>query len=72
LKESSTTTTGYGTEKTGDTQWIGHVLKRLHLIDEAHRKRQMDGVAYAVHPLEVIICMSAASLNGLYGTRNGD
>jgi hypothetical protein len=32
----------------GDAQWIGHILKRLHLIDEMGRKRGMDGIAYAV------------------------
>lgn len=48
---------GHGAEKMGNAQWIGHVLKRLHLIDEAHRKRQTDGIAYAVHPQEVIDMM---------------
>jgi hypothetical protein len=48
---------GHEADKLGDAQWIGHVLKRLHLIDEARRKRQTDGIAYAVHPLEVIDMM---------------
>lgn len=37
----------------GDTQWIGHILKRLHLLDETGRKRGMDGIAYAVRPDDV-------------------
>ena len=40
-------------DKTGDGQWIGHVLKRLYLIDEARRKRQTDGIVYAIAPQEV-------------------
>ena len=38
-------------EKLGDTQWIGHILKRLHLLDDARRKRGMDGMAYAFNRL---------------------
>jgi hypothetical protein len=44
-------------EKLGDTQWIGHILKRLHLLDDARRKRGMDGMAYAIQPTEVIDMM---------------
>jgi hypothetical protein len=40
-------------DKLGDAQWIGHILKRLHLLDEAGRKRGMDGIAYAVKPDDV-------------------
>ncbi|MEZ4666448.1 MAG: hypothetical protein R3E39_00775 [Anaerolineae bacterium] len=44
-------------EKLGDAQWIGHILKRLHLLDDARRKRGMDGMVYAVQPAEVIDMM---------------
>ena len=44
--------------KTGDTQWIGHILKRLHLIDESRRKRQTDGILYAVSPGDVLDMMA--------------
>lgn len=37
----------------GDAQWIGHILKRLHLLGESGRKRGMDGIAYAVKPEDV-------------------
>ena len=40
--------------KLGDAQWIGPILKRLHLLDEAGRKRGMDGIACVVNPTEVI------------------
>lgn len=33
-------------EKMGDTQWIAHILKRLHLLDEARHKREMDGITF--------------------------
>ena len=48
---------GNAADKTGDGQWIGHVLKRLYLIDEARRKRQTDGIVYAVNPGDVIDMM---------------
>ena len=48
---------GHGADKMGDAQWIGHVLKRLHLIDEARLKRQTDGIVYVVQPIEVIDMM---------------
>jgi hypothetical protein len=44
-------------EKLGDAQWIGHILKRLHLLDDARRKRAVDGMVYAVQPAEVIDMM---------------
>jgi hypothetical protein len=44
-------------EKLGDAQWIGHILKRLHLLDDARRKRGMDGMVYAVQPIEVMDMM---------------
>ncbi|MCA0454055.1 MAG: hypothetical protein LCI00_08790 [Chloroflexi bacterium] len=44
-------------EKLGDTQWIGHILKRLHLLDDTRRKRGMDGMVYAVQPTEVMDMM---------------
>jgi hypothetical protein len=33
------------------------ILKRLHLLDEAGRKRSMDGVTYAVRPGDVLDMM---------------
>lgn len=44
---------GQTTERMGDGQWIGHILKRLHIADEGRRKRANDGIAYAILPDEV-------------------
>jgi hypothetical protein len=44
---------GQPIEKMGDAQWIGHILKRLHLVDDTRRKRGMDGMTYAIQPSEV-------------------
>ncbi|MBA3869961.1 MAG: hypothetical protein H0X30_12510 [Anaerolineae bacterium] len=44
---------GQSLEQMGHTQWIGHILKRLHLLDESKRKRDTDGMVYAVDPTEV-------------------
>lgn len=53
LRDKVMTLMGDGGDKTGDGQWIGHVLKRLYIIDEARRKRQTDGIVYVISPLEV-------------------
>ena len=42
-----------GSETSGDGQWIGHILKRLHLVDEKRRKRATGGMVYAIIPGEV-------------------
>ena len=57
LRDKVMSLMGNAADKTGDGQWIGHVLKRLYLIDEARRKRQTDGIVYAIHPTEVIDMM---------------
>jgi hypothetical protein len=57
LREKVAKLIGQPIEKLGDAQWIGHILKRLHLLDEAGRKRGMDGIAYAVGPFEVLDMM---------------
>lgn len=53
LRERVARLIGQPTDKLGDAQWIGHILKRLHLLDEAGRKRSMDGIAYAVRSFDV-------------------
>ncbi|MEO8611030.1 MAG: hypothetical protein ABI690_24250, partial [Chloroflexota bacterium] len=57
LREQVAKLLGQPVEKLGDTQWIGHILKRLHLLDDARRKRGMDGMTYAVQPAEVVDMM---------------
>jgi hypothetical protein len=57
LREGVAKLLGQPVEKLGDAQWIGHILKRLHLLDDARRKRGMDGMIYAIQPAEVIDMM---------------
>ncbi len=57
LREKVARLLGQPVEKMGDSQWIGHIIKRLHLLDDAGRKRGMDGVTYAIQPLDVIDMM---------------
>ena len=54
LREHLAQILAQSSEKLGDAQWIGHILKRLHLLDDARRKRGMDGMVYAVQPVEVM------------------
>lgn len=44
---------GHPADKFGDAQWIGHMLNRLHLLDDGGRKRMADGMTYAIQPVEV-------------------
>jgi hypothetical protein len=57
LRECVAKLMGQPVEKLGDAQWIGHILKRLHLLDDARRKRSMNGMSYAVQPAEVLDMM---------------
>jgi hypothetical protein len=49
---------GQPVEQLGHAQWIAHILSRLHLLDNGRRKRQMDGVVYAIQRTSVIDMMS--------------
>lgn len=53
LREQVAKLLGQPVEKLGDAQWIGHILKRLHLVDEARRRRNVDGIAYAIYPAKI-------------------
>jgi hypothetical protein len=57
MREQVARLLGQPVEKMGDAQWIGHILKRLHLLDETGRRRSMDGVTYAVRPGDVLDMM---------------
>ena len=69
LREQVAKLMGQPVEKLGDAQWIGHILKRLHLLDEAGRKRGMDGMAYAVKSSEVIDMMRRYDVAMIHETR---
>lgn len=53
LREQVAKFLGQPLDQMGHTQWIAHILKRLHLLDESKRKRDNDGMVYAINPLEV-------------------
>ena len=69
LREKVARLIGQPVEKMGDTQWIGHILKRLHLLDEAGRKRGMDGMTYAVKSSDVIDMMRRYDVAIVYESR---
>jgi hypothetical protein len=48
---------GHSAEKLGNAQWIGHILKRLQLIDNARRKHYVGGKLYAIERHEVLDMM---------------
>jgi len=53
----------------GDTQWIGHILKWLHLLDEVGRKHSIQGITYAVKPLDVVDMMRRYDVAMIYESR---
>lgn len=57
LRERVAALLGQSIDRMGDSQWIGHILKRLHLADEGRRKRSTDGMSYAIAPEEVLDMM---------------
>jgi hypothetical protein len=69
LREQVAKLTGQSVEKMGDVQWIGHILKRLHLLEEAGRKRSMDGIVYAVRPFDVLDMMRRYDVAIIHETR---
>jgi len=60
---------GQPVEKMGDTQWIGHILKWLHLLDEVGRKHSIQGITYAVKPLDVVDMMRRYDVAMIYESR---
>jgi hypothetical protein len=58
LREQVAKLLGQPVEQLGHAQWIAHILSRLHLLDNGRRKRQMDGVVYAIQRTSVIDMMS--------------
>jgi hypothetical protein len=57
LREQVGRLLGQSAERMGDAQWIGHILKRLHLIDDGRRKRNAEGMTYAIDPQSVLDMM---------------
>jgi hypothetical protein len=69
LREKVARLLGQPVEKMGDAQWIGHILKRLHLLDDSGRKRGMDGIAYAVRAFDVLDMMRRYDVPTVYENR---
>jgi hypothetical protein len=57
LRERVARLLGQTSDRMGDGQWIGHIIKRLHLADEGRRKPANDGMAYAIQRDEVLDMM---------------
>jgi hypothetical protein len=53
LRERVAALLARSTDQLGDAQWIGHILKQLHLVDDRRRRRRADGMVYAILPEEV-------------------
>jgi hypothetical protein len=53
LREEVAKLMGQPLDRMGNAQWIGHILNRLHLVNDGRRKRSADGMNYAIHPAEV-------------------
>jgi hypothetical protein len=68
LREQVAKLLGQQVEKLGDVQWIGHIIKRLHILDDHRRKRTMDGMSYAVLPAEVIDIMQRYDVSVIHET----
>jgi hypothetical protein len=57
LREKIRSLLGQSVDEMGNAQWIGHVLKRLQLIDNSRRKHHVGGKLYAIERREVLDMM---------------
>ncbi|MCI0708756.1 MAG: CHC2 zinc finger domain-containing protein [Chloroflexi bacterium] len=57
LREKIRSLMGQSVDEMGNAQWIGHVLKRLQLIDHSRRKHHVGGKLYAIERREVLDMM---------------
>ncbi len=57
LREKIRSLLGQSADEMGNAQWIGHVLKRLQLIDNSRRKHHVGGKLYAIERHEVLDMM---------------
>jgi len=48
---------GQPVDTLGHAQWIAHIMSRLHLLNHARRKCQMDGMVYGVQRAHVLDMM---------------
>jgi hypothetical protein len=57
LREKIRGLLGQSADEMGNAQWIGHVLKRLQLMDNSRRKHHVGGKLYAIERHEVLDMM---------------
>jgi DNA primase len=57
LRERIRSLLGQSADEMGNAQWIGHILKRLQLIDQSRRKHHVGGKLYAIERREVLDMM---------------
>jgi len=57
LREKIRSLLGQSADEMGNAQWIGHILKRLQLIDQSRRKHHVGGKLYAIERREVLDTM---------------
>jgi CHC2 zinc finger/Toprim-like len=57
LREKICSLLGQSADEMGNAQWIGHILKRLQLIDPSRRKHHVGGKLYAIDRREVLDMM---------------
>jgi hypothetical protein len=65
LREQVATLLGQPVEQLGHSQWIAHILSRLHLLDNRRRKRLMDGMVYAVQRAVVLDMMERYNVSAI-------
>ena len=57
LRERVRSNLGQTADQMGNVQWIGHILKRLQLVDNSRRKHHVGGKLYAIDRCEVLDMM---------------
>ncbi len=57
LREKIRSLLGQSVDEMGNAQWIGHILKRLQLVDQSRRKHHVGGKLYAIERREVLDMM---------------
>ena len=65
LREQVASLLGQPVEQLGHSQWIAHILSRLHLLDNRRRKRLMDGMVYAVQRAVVLDMMERYNVSAI-------
>lgn len=68
LREKIRSLLGQSADEMGNAQWIGHILKRLQLIDQSRRKHHVGGKLYAIERREVLDMMQRYDIPPIHET----